>query len=63
MCLFGIEARDENLADTVIDALIEKVNESGRYPTALADKLYAYMKSDDKLRKAVRRLVCMGRPR
>ena len=51
MFLFGTEAGDEKFCNTVINAFVEKVNESGRYPTGLASEVYTNTKRGDKLRK------------
>lgn len=60
--LFGRKVQDEGFANACVTALIEKVQESERFPTGIAGEVYKYTSPGDKLRKLLVHLhVCVGR--
>lgn len=49
--IFGKGIGDEKFANACIDAIIEKMTESDRYPTGIASEVYQFTPAGDKLRK------------
>lgn len=49
--LFGRKVHDEGFASACVTALIEKVQETERFPTGIASEVYLYTAPGDKLRE------------